>query len=221
MADFSESEWRAAHDTFLKWLTESLGISDALLGSLSSDDDWTFVIKLHGILEAGLNHLLLTHLDNPKLNRIVSKLETSNPQIGKIAFLKAYNLLPDEALKFIQLFSEIRNKAVHDIKNFDLNLVEHTKTLDGKQLRNWMTALASGLFPTTKIDDVDVPSTDVVRDNPRYGIFCSCLAIMVRVLQHQIRTEHDRKVLDGVREIGALAFEHYGFSVPSLTTPKK
>jgi hypothetical protein len=221
MAEASEAEWRAACDQYLKWLTDSLGISDILLRSLSSDDDWTFVIKLHGILEAGLNHLLLTHLDNPRLNKIVAKLETSNPQIGKIAFIKAYDLLPDEAIKFIQLFSEIRNRAVHDIKNFNLDLMEHTKTLDEKQLKNWTKALASGLFPTTKIDGVDVPSTEVVKDNPRYGIFCSCLAITARVLQHQVLTERNRKIRDDFYGLGVLAFEHYGFSAPSLTTPKK
>src|ERR1700731_1022816 len=105
------------------WVTKTVGISRQLLASLDHDDDWTFVIKMHGILEAVLNHLLLSRFDNPALADIISKLETNNERTGKIAFINACDLLPENARGFIRLFSQLRNRAVHDVKNFDLNLV--------------------------------------------------------------------------------------------------
>ena len=52
---------------FFDWLSESVGISRDLIRSLDQDNDWAFVIKMHAILEVGLNHLLITHFGNPGL----------------------------------------------------------------------------------------------------------------------------------------------------------
>jgi hypothetical protein len=96
---------------FGEWLEQSVGIPRRLWDSLDNDDDWTFVIKMHGILEAGLNHLLITRLgdwaDDPnKLARIVSRLDTIDSQRGKIAFINAYGLLSPDARLFVKLLSE-------------------------------------------------------------------------------------------------------------------
>jgi hypothetical protein len=89
-------------EIFGGWLEKSVGIPRSLFASLDTDDDWTFVIKMHGVLEAGLNHLLLTRLfssENPdKLSRLVAQLDTSDPRKGKLAFIKAYDLLPPDNL---------------------------------------------------------------------------------------------------------------------------
>jgi len=124
-------------------LEQSVGVSRKLLDSLESDDDWTFLIKMHGILEAGLNHLLLTRLSNPDLSRIVAFLPTNDQRTGKLAFIKAYKLLSEEACLFVRVLSEVRNRAVHDVKNFDLNLVEYVRQLDANQRENWQIAMTS------------------------------------------------------------------------------
>src|ERR1017187_2911197 len=122
MSTPDEAEYEEFNKNFAKWLNESVGISSKLLASLDNDDDWTFIIKMHGILEAGLNHLILSRLHEPNMVDVVSHLETNDRRSGKIAFIKAYNLLSDDACLFVRMLSEVRNRAVHDIKNFDLNL---------------------------------------------------------------------------------------------------
>lgn len=171
---------------FLAWLSSEVGISTALLMSLKSDDDWTFVIKMHGMLEAGLNHILLTQLGKVEgMQNIVSKLETSNARTGKLAFIKAYKLLSRDECLFVQLLSEVRNRTVHDIKNFDLDLKKYLQSLDSKQLKNWKVALTSWV--------VDPPSSEAVRKvaiaNPRAGIHNSCMMILIRCLRHQKEAE--------------------------------
>ena len=175
------------------WLTETVGLSISLLKSLDDDDDWTFVIKMHGILEAGLNHLLLSQLGNQNLSQIVSRLETKNARTGKIAFIKAYDLLPHDACLFVQLLSEVRNRAVHDIKNFDLNLKQYLATLDNKQLKNWRTGLTCWC---SKPIDESMPRLAI--ENPRAAIYNSCMRIVVASFSNQIKMETRTELLNAV-----------------------
>src|SRR4051812_1454909 len=92
-----------------RWVTETIGIKKKLLLSLDHDDDWTFVIKMHGILEAALNHLLLVQFDNAVLDKVVSKLPTASEQNGKLAFIRALDLLPKDCCVFVKSFSEVRS----------------------------------------------------------------------------------------------------------------
>ncbi|MEY2538156.1 MAG: hypothetical protein QOG67_1896 [Verrucomicrobiota bacterium] len=219
--EHTEAEWRDLYDTFNNWLTDSVGISKTLLQSLKTDDDWTFVIKMHGILEAGLNHLLMVRLDDSRLSEVVSKMETNNSRTGKMAFVKAYDLLPDDSCSFVQVLSKIRNDAVHDIKNFDLNLVEYFKTFSSKKLKDWKTALASGLPPITNVDGIERASRDTVLENPRYAIFTGCMAIMFRILQRQTMAEGDRKVMDAMRSLGEFVYQQELDALRSRSIPKK
>lgn len=52
---------------FEDWLKRTLGFPRSPLHSLESDDDWTFVIKMHAIVEAALNHLLIVCLNDANL----------------------------------------------------------------------------------------------------------------------------------------------------------
>jgi len=159
-------------------LEQSVGVSRKLLDSLESDDDWTFLIKMHGILEAGLNHLLLTRLSNPDLSRIVAFLPTNDQRTGKLAFIKAYKLLSEEACLFVRVLSEVRNRAVHDVKNFDLNLVEYVRQLDANQRENWQIAMTSW----DKNKPILASIKRVTLTHPRVAILNSCMSIMFECL---------------------------------------
>src|SRR4051794_27585919 len=91
--------------SFENWLTKNLGLTHSPLRSLESDDDWSFVIKMHALVEAGLNHLLLVQMNNPKLAEVIPKLPTRH-RAGKMAFIRAYDLLTDDCCLFVQLLSD-------------------------------------------------------------------------------------------------------------------
>jgi hypothetical protein len=175
--------------TLEKWLKDTVGISRSLLDSLDADDDWTFVIKMHGILEAALNHLLLARLDNPNLGRITSRLETSNARTGKLAFIKAHGLLEDNACLFVQTLSEIWNSAVHDVKNFDLTLQKYLARLDSQQLNIWKTAMTSWVStPSETLRNITV-------SHPREAIFNCCMIIMITSFAAPLKADAFRKLL--------------------------
>lgn len=142
---------------------------------------------MHGILEAALNHLLLTQFDNPELAEVVSKLETNNLRTGKIAFIKAYKLLPENACLFVKLFSELRNRAVHDIKNFDLSLVAYLGALDSKQQKNWKTALTSWMVSESSEAD-----RNLALSVPNEAIYNSCM--MILLLSYEKHTDSEAQM---------------------------
>jgi hypothetical protein len=161
---------------FYKWLSDTVGITPSFGKSLDTDDDWTYVIKMHAFLEAALNHLVLGRLKQPLLNDFVTRLETNDRRTGKLAVIKAFNLLTDNAIMFVRLLSEVRNRAVHDIKNFDLNLTAYIGGLDQQQKKNWKAALTSWHIqgaPSQEILDFSIKV-------PRNAIYNSCMMIMIR-----------------------------------------
>jgi hypothetical protein len=67
---------------FLTDLESELGIASAFFNSLLDEDDWSFVIKLHSLIEAAATHLLVVTLDKPELESIISRLELSGQTTG-------------------------------------------------------------------------------------------------------------------------------------------
>jgi hypothetical protein len=174
---------------FSKYLEESVGFSPKLLKSLSKDDDWTFTIKIHGIIEAGLNHMLLETLGYPELRKIISKMDTSG---GKLVFTRALNLLPERARMFVRGVSTIRNAAVHDITHFDISLIEYEKKLDSDQRRNWNAGLGIGVAPGTS-----------VVDDPRAAIAAGCMIVLGYAMKQELLAAMKQKLhitmLEGIQ----------------------
>lgn len=167
---------------YMAWLDE-VGLDPGLIGSLHKDNDWTFVIKLHAILEAALNHLILSRLGAPTAE-IVEHLETNNARTGKIAFINAYELLPKNCVRFIRSLSEVRNRAVHDFKNFDLDLKKYLAAQNPDQQRNWKLGLTSYL---DAYDNSKKPQEllDLAMENPRICMMSCCVVIMMLSFESQ------------------------------------
>lgn len=63
---------------------------------MRSEDDWSFVIKLHAVFEATATDLLAHHFKEEALTALLARLELSNKTTGKLAFLKALELMGSE-----------------------------------------------------------------------------------------------------------------------------
>jgi len=171
---------------FENWVTRRLGLTHSPLRSLENDDDWTFVIKMHAVVEAALNHLLMVRLNDPKLSEIISQLPTNDERKGKMAFIKAYRLLSEDPCLFVRLFSKIRNTAVHDAKSFNLDLTKYVAALEDNEKPKWKRALSSWWVPfpdpqhkaAAQHEAAGQRHFESALDNPRESIFSSCIFIV-------------------------------------------
>ena len=171
------------------WLKECVGLNRRLLKSLERDNDWMFIIKMHAILEASLNHLLMQRFDDhPGLAAIVSKLDTSSDRTGKIAFVKAYDLLPASSRTFIRRFSELRNAAVQDLRNSNLNLVEYFGSLEVDRQKSWKIALTSWMIfePSEEVRNLALQI-------PRVAIYNCCMMIILRCYDDRMEPRAQRE----------------------------
>jgi hypothetical protein len=122
-------------------IENQLGLPTGFLRSLyDHEDDWSFVIKSHAFIEAALTHLLADHLGKEDLLPVFAYLETSNVRTGKLAFVKAFDLLDKGARRFIHTLSELRNDLVHEVSNVDFKFDAYVAQLSDKERREFIGA---------------------------------------------------------------------------------
>src|SRR2546430_2744737 len=108
----------------IQQLEKDLSLPKGFYRRLVKEDDWSFVIKLHSLIEAALSALITEALGEKRLSEPISRLSVSG-RCGKLTFVKVLNLLPPHVQKFIEKLSEIRNQYVHRIGNVLTSLVDH------------------------------------------------------------------------------------------------
>lgn len=124
-------------------IEHDLGLQDGFLESLRKEDDWSFVIKTHALLEAAIGHILCKTLKRDELSEVFSFLELSDKRKGKIAFISALNLLQKPDRRLISSLSELRNMLVHDVKNTQFHLQEHVDGLDPEAFKTFTKSFNS------------------------------------------------------------------------------
>lgn len=126
-------------------LQSALGVSESFLASLGEDEDWPFVVKIHALMESAINHLIISKLADPRLKKFVSRLETSNPQSGKLAIVKSLELLPPNLQRFMVGLSTLRNTFVHDVRNLHLTLNQCIDSMPTEKAKECRSALKAHL----------------------------------------------------------------------------
>ena len=70
----------------IAWIHKRHGIPPEFFDKLAAEDDWTFIIKIHAVLETCANQVLVAYFHKPQLQKVFARLDMTNPKIGKIAF---------------------------------------------------------------------------------------------------------------------------------------
>jgi hypothetical protein len=134
-------------------IENQLGLPAGFLrGLYDHEDDWSFVIKSHAFLEAALTHLLAEHLGKEDLLSVFAYLETSNVHTGKLAFVKAFDLLDKGARRFIHTLSELRNDLVHEVSNVGFNFATYVAQLSDKERKEFIGAFDYALLEVVQAD---------------------------------------------------------------------
>jgi hypothetical protein len=137
-------------------LEQKVGLESGFFAALYDEDDWSFVIKLHALMEAACTHLLMFHFNEPALVDVLSRLELSGKTVGKTVFLGKLGLLGKEYRRFISALSELRNDLVHDIRNSRFTLHEFVASLDLTAQKNF--AISFSPFESVVRSFPDLPA---------------------------------------------------------------
>jgi hypothetical protein len=192
------------HPGFVSSVASEIGLPTSLIESLPEGSDWLFVVKIHAMIEASLNHLIVHALGGDKrLSEMISKLDTGDRSRGKMAIIKALELLPKSARQFITILSKLRNDLVHDITQFDFTFDDWMSKMPSAEKKTFRESLS---FTSPSFGDDETHGkirTRISVEKPRLAILFQSLEIIglsadysMEKFQKLLQTEASR--IDGL-----------------------
>jgi hypothetical protein len=141
-------ESKARAEELTRWVRENAGLPESFLTDLLDEDDWSFVIKAHALMEMVMNRTLSIVLGKPQLDEIISFLDTSEQRRGKVAFLRALEVFQSHDKNFVRWFSDLRNDIAHDVSNVSFTFEEWFKDESRKKaMRDVFNKIPPGETP--------------------------------------------------------------------------
>lgn len=122
-------------------MVRELGLPDRFFSEVFNEDDWSFVIKGHALLEAAATHVLVKITNDEGLRKVFARLEMSNKDTGKLAFMTSFNVLTKSERRFIIWFSQLRNLVVHNISHVNFSFSEYVASLPADKKKEFIKAV--------------------------------------------------------------------------------
>lgn len=185
-----------------------IGVPEGFFSRIIHEDDWSFIVKLHGMFEAGLTQLLLAHLGEVRLETPLAKLNVMGAS-GKLAFVRALELLPQHNLNYIQKLTEIRNSIVHKVSNVIFSIEDHIRGLNQQDLQGLINACGDGIIP--KQLDFCRPFEDQRKEtflqNPRELFWWSGLLVLGNLAKSKQFHTAKREIADVEKDVGRIVLK--------------
>lgn len=165
-----------------------LGITTGFFERLLFEDDWTFLIKLHALIEAASTTLLVEALNKPELRDQFARTPLSDSEYGKLSLMKSLGIVSTPYRGFIRKLSELRNQSVHNIQYTNLNF----KTLVMNTPKAKRAALADSLGVGMRGSTQD--RLKLLEENPKGLIWVSALCLISLFAVHKLRFDSTNKI---------------------------
>ncbi len=156
----------------IKLLEDRLEVKSGFFkGLLKEKNDWSFIIKIHSLVETAISHYIAVKI-NKKLETVFQRLPLSTATGSKLDFLKALGLLENRR-GFIVLLSRIRNHYVHVVSNVSLRFEDYLDSnaeIFNILVKEFIKAF-SKLSKTRAID--------LIKKDPRYVIWLITMILLL------------------------------------------
>lgn len=205
-----EEEARFAAEV-IQFLPKTLGVPKEFITKLETDSDWAVVITVHAIIEAALNHAIIVTLNRPELTDIIVRLDTSDRDRGKMAFVKALDLLNQDERRFIHWLSTLRNKLVHRVENLTFTFPKWLSEMQPAAKKAFRETLA----PAMNEERIRMSGADFCMAHPRIALMTNLITVMAHILVCDERAKKAR--LEA--ELGALLIAQHRKGAPPESNP--
>lgn len=179
------------------------GVRPGFFADLMNEDDWSFIIKSHALLESACAEILAERSGVPDTIDIFSRLELSGRATGKVAFLKVFGLLIDRERRFISALSELRNMLVHNARSTTFSLPSYVAGLDKNQRNSFVESFGYAYLSENDQGKELIASQSKVMTEPKKTIWLSLKYVLgvISVQIESIRLHREAEKLQA--EIGA------------------
>jgi hypothetical protein len=165
------------------------------LQAVLDEDDWSFTIKLHALIEAVSTQLIINNINDERLRAMVERLPLSGDEISKLRIAKDLSLYSKGQRAFIRRLSGIRNDIVHNVAKLDFTFSQYVAELDSSAKRAWQDALC--WFHEEK--DVSEYWRKASLEQPKLAVWMSAFMLVALALVDANQVRANRKI-QGVSE---------------------
>ncbi|MEW8346063.1 MAG: hypothetical protein AB2723_10515 [Candidatus Thiodiazotropha sp.] len=153
-------------------ISMDLNLPKDFLFGLLEEDDWSFVIKAHSLLEGALSYSLTTATGKEELADFFAEIDMKM----KIDAAKGIKLFDSDLRKFLRALSNLRNKLVHNVSNVGFSFEEYFKNIDTRN--NFVDNF--GLWKEEfEIQGKSVSNQKFSIANPKLTIFMGLIHILI------------------------------------------
>jgi hypothetical protein len=177
-----------AYDETIAKLETDLGLTDGFFAGLAEEDDWSFVVKCHALMESACSYLLTAYFNNPSYADIFSRLEMTDKKKGKLAFLRATGMIVPEEASFIVALSELRNSLVHNIHRVPFRFSDHVSSLDKNQQYTFAKSFGYAYLDSNDNDKLVLKDSRPILSDPKSAIL-HALKLILAIILLQVETQ--------------------------------
>lgn len=178
-----------------KIISEELLEKHDFLTKLLLDDDWSFVIKSHSLIESLATELIINTIDEKELKKIIERMPLHGNDVSKMKIITTYNILTKEEKDFITNLTQIRNSIVHKYENINFSFEIYLKGLDKNQKRKWR----DNHTWDSMSEEVKVIINKTIYLNPKIAVWLT-LSILVSNSLLKISTIKSKKITNETSE---------------------
>lgn len=157
-----------------------LGVPAGFLERLLNDgDDWSFVIKVHSLVEAALTHAITTTVARSELKEFFGALAIGDTKRGKLAVAHRLHLLDKRRIAFFRALGRIRNQFAHDVKHVGLRVEQSIALMPSNEHESVWRDLIQGYTIEPVIFEPDgsqKPASEFARTRPRFTVWVSAMS---------------------------------------------
>lgn len=189
-------------------ISKELSLPEDFAISLLREDDWSFVLKSHALIEACVIHALDARFQEQSIREFLKDLSMAK----RVDLARQLGVISEDMLGPIRLLSRIRNDLAHDVEQvkftFDAYLanVDNKNAFHGNFLRN-----TSGTF---EIRGKKVQRKIFLKENPKWSIIEFLIELLIEVYFQQKKALLNRTELG----IGKTFLKYLHSSDPNLSS---
>jgi hypothetical protein len=133
--------WRQIRGSAKK-LCGLFGLPKDFFDELLENDDWTFVIRIHALLEPAVTWALDDHFRAHQISDFIGDLSLSG-RTSKLTLIESFDILGSDATTFIKAVSTIRNRVVHNIRHIRFDLPRYIADLAPDKKRDFLVKIGT------------------------------------------------------------------------------
>lgn len=179
----------AKGDAYIRRMEGRIGVPEGTFHALRDDDnDWSFLIKLQAIVEAGIVRVVTRKIGAEELMPFVSRLAVDGTT-GKLKLALILGVMDEPQAKYVRQLANIRNRFAHSIENIAGSLGAYVAARPAEWRRDFARN-CTGLY-------LPLPAS-VVDETKWTGALCremlwgGAMYLLTKLLVHDLEAESEQ-----------------------------